>query len=106
MASMRDYDRLIKEKPVVPGPSFYSEEGLLRIVLQVWDWLDDRRYVFHLYITRETATDWSTIHAAAVYRSLTRHELATALNDACFKNVRWLFPAESGFYQPIVLAEC
>ena len=91
MASMRDYDRLIKERPVVQGPSFYSDEGRRRIVLQVWDWLDDRRY---------------TVHAAAVYRSLTRHELNTALNDVCFKNVRWLFPAESDFYQPIVLAEC
>jgi hypothetical protein len=50
--------------------------------------------VFHLYTTRETASDWSTVHATAVYRSLTRHELTTALNDACFKNVRWLFSAE------------
>jgi glycine/sarcosine N-methyltransferase len=106
MASIRDYDHLIQEKPVVQGPAFYSDEGQRRIVFQVWDWLDDRRYVFHLYITRETATDWSTVHAAAAYRSLTRHELTTALTDACFKNVRWLSSAESGFYQPIVLAEC
>jgi glycine/sarcosine N-methyltransferase len=104
MASIRDYDRLIEEKPVVQGPSFYADEGR-RIVLQVWDWLDDRRYVFHLYITRETATDWQTLHAAAVYRALKRDELTAALKQACFKNVRWQFPAESGFYQPIVLAE-
>jgi hypothetical protein len=55
--------------------------------------------------TRETAIDWSIVHAAALHRSLTRHEPTTALNGAGFKNVRWLFSAESGFYQPIVLAE-
>jgi hypothetical protein len=41
--------------------------------------------------TRETAIDWSTVHAAAVYPSHTRHERTTALNGAGFKNVRWLF---------------
>jgi hypothetical protein len=46
-----------------------------------------------------------TVHAAAVYRALRRDELTTALNEAKFNNVRWLFPAESGFHQPIVLAE-
>lgn len=28
-----------------------------------------------------------------------------ALSQARLKNARWLFQAESGFYQPIVLAE-
>lgn len=53
MASIRDYDLLIKERPVVQGPSFYSDQGHRRIVFQVWDWVDDRRYIFHLYITLE-----------------------------------------------------
>ena len=51
VASIRDYDRLIEEKPAAQGPSFYSDEGQRRIVFQVWDWIDDRRYVFHLYLS-------------------------------------------------------
>jgi SAM-dependent methyltransferase len=105
MASIRHYDRLIEEKPVVQGPSFYSDQGHRRIVFQVWDWVDDRRYVFHIYITRETATGWQTVHASALYRAILRDELSTALDRTGFKNVRWLSPAESGFYQQIVLAE-
>ena len=35
MASIRDYDRLIEERPVVQGPSFYSDQGHRRIVFQV-----------------------------------------------------------------------
>ena len=42
--------------------------------------------------TRETAADWSIVHAAAVYRSLTRHQLTTALNDACFRTFAGCFP--------------
>jgi glycine/sarcosine N-methyltransferase len=105
MASIRDYDGLIEERPVVQGPSFYSDHDGRRIVFQVWDWIDGRRYVFHLYITREIGGGWWTFHTSAVYCTVLREELAAALCKTRFKNVRWLFPAESGFYQPIVLAE-
>jgi hypothetical protein len=104
MASIRDYDHLIKERPTVQGPSFYSDEGHRRIVFQLWDWLDDRRYIFHLYITREIACQWQTFHAAARYRAILRDELATALGEAGFINPRWVLPRDSGFYQPIILA--
>jgi SAM-dependent methyltransferase len=104
MASIRDYDFLIPEKPVVQGPAFYNDDGKRRIVLQVWDWIDGLRYVFHLYITREVPTGWQAVHSAALYRALKRDELTQALNRAEFRSVRWLFPDESGFYQPVVLA--
>jgi glycine/sarcosine N-methyltransferase len=104
MASVRDYDRLIHEKPAVQGPAFYGEAGNRRIVFQVWDWIDERRYTFHLYITREVAIGWETVHSAAVYRAITRDELTMALSRAGFRDTRWLLPEESGFYQPIVLA--
>ncbi|HLJ28228.1 MAG TPA: class I SAM-dependent methyltransferase [Candidatus Angelobacter sp.] len=105
MASIRDYDRLIAERPATQGPSFYSDHGHRRIVFQVWDWMDDRRYIFHLYITREIENRWQTFHACATYRAVLRDELAEALERAGFINMRWLFTAESGFYQPIILAE-
>lgn len=105
MASIRDYDCLLKERPVVQGPSFYSDQGRRRIVFQVWDWADDRQYTFHLYITHEAGKSWQTFHTSGVYRSVLRDEVAAALGRTGFTNLRWLFPAESGFYQPIVLAE-
>jgi len=115
VASLRDYDRLVLEKPVVQGPSFYSHQhhsdshghsnhSGRRIVFQVWDWVDDRRYVFHLYITRETESGWQTLHFAAPYRAVLRDELNDALTQAGFVGIRWMDPAESGFYQPVVVA--
>jgi SAM-dependent methyltransferase len=104
MASIRHYELLIKERPTMQSPSFYSDQGRRRIVFQVWDWLDERRYMFHLYITRMVENEWRTFHTTAVYRALLRQELSEALNKAAFTNIRWLLPLESGFYQPVVLA--
>ncbi len=104
LASIRDYDRVIAERPQVQGPAFFSDEGRRRIVFQVWDWKDERRYVFHLYITREAADGWETHHMAAGYRAILREELTGILSETGFEKIEWMFPAKSGFYQPLVLA--
>lgn len=105
MASIRDYDRLVREKPAVLGPNFYSDDKQRRIVHQVWDWLDDRRYTFHLYITREIQDRWESQHYVSNYRSIMRDELNQILARSGFAVCRWIRADESGFYQPIVLAK-
>jgi glycine/sarcosine N-methyltransferase len=105
MASIRDYDSLVRERPVVQGPSFYSDQGKRRIVHQVWDWTDSRRYVFHLYITTENEGGWDSQHYASSYRAVLREELSAILQVAGFTNCRWIFATQSGFYQPIILAK-
>ncbi|HEU4415139.1 MAG TPA: class I SAM-dependent methyltransferase [Candidatus Angelobacter sp.] len=105
MASIRDYDKLLEERPAVQGPSFYSDDGGRRIIFQVWDWLDRERYNFHLYITRETQAGWETLHTTGLYRALRRSEVDALLSHVGFRAPRWLFPESSGFYQPIVVAK-
>lgn len=105
MASIRDYGSLVREKPTVQGPNFYSDEKGRRIVHQVWDWLDDRRYMFHLYITREIEDGWESQHYVSNYRSIMRNELSEILERSGFAGCRWIRADESGFYQPIVLAK-
>ena len=104
IASIRDYDRLAIQKPKMQEPAFYGSGAERRIVHQVWEWLEDTKYVMHLYITTLSGEKWKTLHFVSEYRSLLRHELLTALESAGLKEVRWQMPAESGFYQPIVLA--
>jgi len=104
VASIRDYDRIILEKPTMQQPAFYGEEGERRLVHQVWDWIDDERYMLHLYITVQSGRGWVTNHFVSVYRCLLRKELTATLESNGFEKVRWLMPAESGFYQPLVLA--
>jgi len=104
LASIRDYDAIVAQHPVVQGPAFLSDEGKRRIVFQVWDWQDERQYVFHMYITRETSAGWANFHGASVYRAVLRDEITGILASRGFTNIRWRFPAESGFYQPVVIA--
>jgi glycine/sarcosine N-methyltransferase len=104
VASIRDYDRLIKERPVAEGPSFFSNAGRRRIIFQLWDWIDERSYSFHLYITCETQTGWQTQHGVSTYRAVLRDELTITLERIGFVRVKWMLPAETGFYQPLVLA--
>ena len=54
---LRSLDR---RRPTVQGPFFDSDQGQRRIVFQVWDWLDERRYIFHLHITRMVENEWQT----------------------------------------------
>jgi glycine/sarcosine N-methyltransferase len=105
IGSIRDYDRLVVERPTTQGPSFYSDSGSRRIVFQIWDWLDERRYRLHLYITRSTESASQTFHFTSIYRAVLRSELGHILEQAGFTNVRWLSPSESGFYQPIFIAQ-
>jgi glycine/sarcosine N-methyltransferase len=104
IASIRDYDRLLVERPATQGPNFYSDDTGRRIVFQIWDWLDERRYRFHLYITRSTKSAWQTFHFTSTYRAVLRNELQRIWKEAGFTDTRWLSPPDSGFYQPIFIA--
>jgi SAM-dependent methyltransferase len=103
-ASIRDYDTLILERPALQEPAIYGGKGDRRIIHQVWDWIDAESYTLHLYITMQSERMWTTHHFVSEYRCLLRNELSTVLKSSGFRQVRWLMPAESGFYQPLVLA--
>jgi 2-polyprenyl-3-methyl-5-hydroxy-6-metoxy-1,4-benzoquinol methylase len=108
MASIRDYDVLIVERPTIQKPVFCGVPGSRRIVHQVWDWTEktgkDAGFVLHVYITVESEQGWKAHHFVSEYRCLLRGELSAALSDAGFEDVRWIMPRESGLYQPIVTA--
>ncbi len=104
IASIRDYDALILQRPPMQQPAFYGSEGKRRIVHQVWDWIDEARYTLHLFITTQSDQAWTTRHFVSEYRAVQRSEISRALQSTGFQDVRWLMPAESGFYQPLVVA--
>jgi glycine/sarcosine N-methyltransferase len=104
LASIRDYDTLVMERPASQEPAFYGGEGDRRIVHQIWDWVDATKYTLHLYITKQSGRTWTTHHFVSEYRCLLRKELSAVLQSHGFREVRWLMPEESGFYQPLVLA--
>ena len=104
LASIRDYDTLLQQRPAMQEPIFFGSEGSRRIVHQVWDWSEQAIYTLHLYITLERANRWKTHHYVTEYRGVTRQEISGALQSAGFEEIAWLMPEDSGYYQPLVLA--
>ncbi len=104
VASIRDYDEIVREHPPATPPVFHGAGGNRRIVHQVWDWISEREYRFHLYITWQEGDGWQYRHFVSTYRAVLRAELSALLESAGFVDVRWLMPGDSGYYQPIVVA--
>ncbi len=103
--SIRDYDRHLKGRPTSMPAIFYGDRGSRRIVFQVWDWLDERRYVVHLHIDNEIPQGWVTHHFVGQYRAVTTDELLRLANKAGLQRVCVLPSSKTGFYQPIIVAE-
>lgn len=105
LASIRDYDELLKDPPGATMPKVIDTPEGRRVYFQVWDWHeDDRTYVVNLFLLSEDGEVWRTIHHDARYRAVSREELQEVLKEAGFSDIGWKMPAESGYYQPIVTA--
>jgi SAM-dependent methyltransferase len=105
LASIRDYDALVPERPRTEGPRVLDGPDGRRITFQVWDWAEDgRRYALHQFIVRQDGETWRTHYFATAYRALLRGDLEMALREANLRDMTWHEPAESGFFQPIVTA--
>lgn len=105
MVGIRDYDRLVQERPSGTVPRMVSDDEGRRVTFQVWEWAaDGRTYIVHLFILREQPGGWRTHHYMTQYRALLREELASLLQASGFRDVRWHMPEETGHHQPLVTA--
>ena len=77
-------------------------------MFQVWEWTQNQSaYHAHMYITIDNSKT-NTIETKKFsfsYRALKRNVLNQSLEKVGFQNIKWLMPEESGFYQPIVIAQ-
>lgn len=107
LASMRDYDRLVQERPSGEGPRVFDELDGRRITFQVWDWREDgASYRLSHFILRQQGEAWQTEQLSTDYRALLAADLVAALRHTGFPlaGIHWHEPEESGFFQPVVTA--
>ena len=102
VASIRDYDALLMDKPPYSPPYIHKTANGQRVSFQTWVWEDD-----HYKLTQYIIDDEKTLAVskfACEYRATRRAEMTNLLltNGCC--EVQWLFPEETDFYQPIVVA--
>lgn len=105
LASIRDYDRLLADRPGATTPVVYSSDEGRRISFQVWDWASGGpTYTVTQFLLQERDGQWQTDSYQTEYWALLRAELSQLLLAEGFEDVRWLLPAETDYYQPVVTA--
>jgi len=77
------------------------------LVAQAWDWdSSEPIYRLHQFVLRERpGGTWSARHLEARYRAVRRSDLAVVAVNVGFRDIRWLEPSTTRFYQPILAAQ-
>lgn len=102
VASIRDYDAILKDKPPYSPPYVHKLKNGQRVSFQTWDWNGDNYKLTQYIIDDEETLQISKFECE--YRAVLRKEITNLLiSNGC--NVVWKFPEETGFYQPIVIAK-
>jgi SAM-dependent methyltransferase len=105
LASIRDYDVLRGERATGTPSRVRVRASGREISGQGWEWsADGERMRIHLFVLREQEQGWKSDVHTTHYRALLRADFTAALQRANFDDIRWQFPEESGYYQPIVTA--
>ncbi len=105
LVSTRDYDELRRSRPAVTPVQVSRDDERLTTTFQLWTWHDDgERYDYEHLMLSGDSTGWRVGHRTGTYWALTRAELSALASDAGLVGVRWLLPAQSAFFQPLLLA--
>ena len=102
VASIRDYDSILFEKPPYSPPYIHQTDRGQRISFQTWVWNGDNYHLTQYIIDDERDLEISKFECE--YRATRREELTNLLIFSGCSEVVWKFPEETGFYQPIVVA--
>ncbi|MBR2924599.1 MAG: class I SAM-dependent methyltransferase [Clostridia bacterium] len=103
VASIRDYDALLAEKPPYSPPYIHKTDKGQRVSFQTWVWNGDRYKLTQYIIDDEETLQISKFDCE--YRATRRQEITDLLLCSGFGCVEWKFPQETGFYQPVVVAK-
>ena len=102
VASIRDYDALLLDKPPYSPPYIHKTADGQRVSFQTWTWEDDRYKLIQYIIDDGEMLQVNKFECE--YRATRRAEITDLLLASGCSEVKWLFPEETGFYQPIVVA--
>ena len=103
VASIRDYDALLMDKPPYSPPYIHKTAKGQRVSFQTWQWNGDNYRLIQYIIDDEDTLQVSKFECE--YRATRREEMTKLLIDNGCGSVVWMFPEETGFYQPIVVAK-
>jgi hypothetical protein len=89
-------------KPPYSPPYIHQTDKGKRVSFQTWIWEDDNYRLTQYIIDDEDSLQISKFECE--YRAARREELTNLLLSNGCSEVKWEFPEETGFYQPVVIA--
>jgi len=104
ITSIRDYDEILKDKPLSTYPIVVETNGAKTFTFQTWDWLENNIYTLNHYVVTGVPNNFSTSLRKATYRAYRRDQIDTVFKQQGYTGLKWLMPAESKYFQPILLA--
>lgn len=105
LLSIRDYDKILTDKPSLELPRFINDSLGKRVTFQLWDWkTDGMAYTLNYFLIKEKNSKWKNQNQQTEYRALKKEELTRLLEETRFSDITWHMPGESGYHQPIVTA--
>lgn len=103
IASIRDYDEILKAKPHYSPPYIHETEIGKRVSFQTWNWHGDNYKLTQYIIEDENKLSVSKFECE--YKAIRKDELYSVLINNGFSEAKWLSNDESGYYQPIIVAK-
>jgi glycine/sarcosine N-methyltransferase len=105
IVTTRDYDELRRTRPDVTPVGVHRDADAVTAGFQLWTWHPDgERYDLDHLVVTGAAGRWDVRARHSTYWAIRRRELADLAAAAGLVDVRWLTPAESAFFQPLMLA--
>ena len=93
---------MLLDKPPYSPPYIHKTEAGKRVSFQTWDWEGDNYRLVQYIIDDEESLHISKFECE--YRATRREEFTQRLLANGCTDVEWLFPEQTGFYQPIFVA--
>ena len=103
VASIRDYDALLMDKPPYSPPYIHKTAKGQRVSFQTWTWEGDNYRLIQYIVDDEDTLQVNKFECE--YRATRRQEMTDLLMKNGCSEVVWIFPEKTGFYQPIVVAK-
>ncbi|GHF92015.1 SAM-dependent methyltransferase [Kitasatospora xanthocidica] len=106
LLTTRPYDELRRSRPSATPPQTTERDGRRSVVFQLWQWHEDgERYDLELFQMRpDDAGQWQVDVHRSTYWAITQAQLTAFAVEAGFSGTEWKLPADTGFFQPVLIA--
>ncbi|WBO61838.1 class I SAM-dependent methyltransferase [Streptomyces camelliae] len=108
LVSTRPYDDVLRDRPASTPPQVHrGADGDGRTVtFQLWHWHEDgEHYDLEHFQLLPADGAWRVEVRRSTYWALGRDRLTSLVADAGFTDPEWRMPQETGFFQPLLMAD-